>query len=116
VKCYIWGVTLYGAEMRKLRKVEKKYMESVEVVSSWRRMKKISSIDRVKNEGVLHGTKAERNIRPTVTSINAKWTGFDSRPVHVGFVVNKFSPCDSVFLFRCHFTTTPYCFIYRAPR
>jgi hypothetical protein len=65
-------------------------MESVEV-SSWRRLEKISSIDRVKNEGVLQRTKAKRNIRPTVTSINANLTGFDSRPIHVGFVVNQFS-------------------------
>ena len=109
LNCYIWSVTLCGAEMWTLQKVDQKYMESAEV-SSWRRLEKISSIDRVKNEGVLHGTKAKRNIRPTVTSINANWTGFDSRPVHVGFVVNKFSPSTSVFLLRCHFTTTPYYF------
>ena len=114
MNCYIWNVTLYGAEMWTLRKVDQKYMESVEV-SSRRRLEKISYIDRVKNEGVLHGTKAEGNIRPTVTSINANWSGFDSRLVHIGFVVNKFSPSTSVLLFRCHFTTTPYYFIYRGP-
>ena len=115
VNCYIWSVTLYGAEMRTLRQVDQKYMECVEV-STRRRLQKISSIDSVKNAGVLHGTKAKRNISPTVTSINANWTGFDSPPVLAGFVVNKFSPSTTVFLFRCHFTNTPYYFIYRAPR
>ena len=86
MNCYIWSETLYGAEMWTLWKVDRKYMESVEV-PSWRRLEKISSIDRVKNEGVLQGTKAKRNIRPTVTSINANLTGFDSRPIHVGFAV-----------------------------
>jgi diphthamide synthase subunit DPH2 len=114
VNCYISNVTLYGAEMWTLRKVDQEYMESVDV-SSRRRLEKISSIDRVKNEGVLQGTKAKRSIRPSATNINANWSEFDSRPVHIGFVVNKFSPSTSVFLFRCHFPTTPYYFIYRAP-
>jgi hypothetical protein len=67
-----------------LQKVDRKYMESVEV-SSRRRLEKMSSIDRVKNEGVLQGTNDKRNIRPTVTNINANWTGFDSRSMHVSF-------------------------------
>ena len=51
VNCHICSVTLHGAETWTLRKVDQKYMEIVEV-SSWRRMEKINSIDRVKNEGV----------------------------------------------------------------
>jgi len=96
------------------QRVDQKYMESTEV-PSWRRLEKNISIDRVKNGVVLHGTKTKRNIRPTVTSINANWIGFDSQPVHVGFVVNKFSPSNSAFLCPCHFTATPYYFLHRAP-
>ena len=31
VKCYIWSVAFYGAETRKLRKVDQKYLESFEM-------------------------------------------------------------------------------------
>ena len=31
VKCYIWTVAFYGAETRKLRKVDQKYLESFEM-------------------------------------------------------------------------------------
>ena len=44
VKCYIWSTVLYGAETWKLRKVEQKYMGSVEMWS-WRKMERISWTD-----------------------------------------------------------------------
>jgi hypothetical protein len=31
VKCYIWSIAFYGAEMWTLRKVDQKYLESVEI-------------------------------------------------------------------------------------
>jgi hypothetical protein len=37
VKCYIWSITLYGAETWTLRKVDQKYPESFEIWC-WRRM------------------------------------------------------------------------------
>jgi hypothetical protein len=59
VKCYIWGIALYGAETWTLQKLEQKYLESFEMWC-WRRM------DRVNNEAVLHIVKEERNILHTV--------------------------------------------------
>jgi hypothetical protein len=56
---------LYGAETWTLRKVDQKYLESFEVWC-WRRMKKISLTDRVRNEEVLHTVKEERNILYTI--------------------------------------------------
>jgi hypothetical protein len=65
VKCYIWSIALYGAEMWTLRKADQKYLERFEIWC-WRRMEKISWTDRVRNEGVLHRVKEERNIVHTI--------------------------------------------------
>jgi hypothetical protein len=56
VKCYIWGIALYGAETWTLRKVDQKYLKCFEMWC-WRRMEKISWTDRVRNEEVLHRVK-----------------------------------------------------------
>ena len=55
---------MYGVELWILWKADQKYLENSEILS-WRRMEKIIWIDRVKNEGLLHRSKAKRNIRPT---------------------------------------------------
>ena len=44
---YSWSIALYGAETWTLWKVDEKCLESFEIWF-WRRMKKISSTDRVK--------------------------------------------------------------------
>jgi len=41
LKCYIWGITLYGAETWTLRAVDQKHLGSFEMWC-WRRMEKIS--------------------------------------------------------------------------
>jgi len=41
VKCYIWSMTLNGAETWMLRAADQKYLESFEMWC-WRRMEKIS--------------------------------------------------------------------------
>jgi hypothetical protein len=74
VKCYIWSITLYGAETWTLRKVDQKYLESFEMWC-WRRMKKISWTDRVRNEEVLHRVKEERNVLHTIKRRKANWIG-----------------------------------------
>jgi hypothetical protein len=48
VNCYIWNVTLYGAETWILRAADQKHLESFEMWC-WRRMEKISWADRVRN-------------------------------------------------------------------
>jgi len=55
---------LYGAENRKLQKVDQKYMERSEKWY-WRRMEWINWTNGVKNE-VLHGVKAARNTQHTI--------------------------------------------------
>jgi hypothetical protein len=58
VKCYIWTITLYGAETWTLRATDQKYLESFEVWC-WRSME-ISWTDHVRNEEVLLRVNEER--------------------------------------------------------
>jgi hypothetical protein len=66
VKCYIWSTALYGAETWTIQEVGEKYLESFEIWC-WRRMKRISWTDRVRNEEVLERVKEERNNLQTLT-------------------------------------------------
>jgi hypothetical protein len=61
VKCYDWSIALYGAEIWTLRAVDQKHLESFEMWC-WRRMKKISWTDHVRNAEVLLRVKEQRNI------------------------------------------------------
>ena len=68
VRCHI----LYGAETWTLRKVDQKYLKSIEMWC-WIRMEKISWADHVRNLEVLQSVKEERNILQTRRKAN--WTG-----------------------------------------
>jgi hypothetical protein len=74
VKCYIWSIDLYGAKTWTLQKLDQKYLESFEMCC-WRRMEKISWMDHVNNEAVLHRVKEERTILHTIRRRKAKWIG-----------------------------------------
>jgi hypothetical protein len=52
VKCYIWNIALYGAEIWTFGAVDQKHLESFEM-RCWRTMEKISWTDHVRNEEVL---------------------------------------------------------------
>jgi hypothetical protein len=74
VKWYIWSIALHGSETWTVRKVDQKYVEDFEIWY-WRRLEKISCMDRVKIGEVLHRVKGERNILHTVKRRKADWTG-----------------------------------------
>jgi len=74
VKCYIWSITLYGAETWTLRAVHQKHMESSEIWC-WRRMEKISWTAHVRNEEVLLRVKEQRNILHEIRKRKANWIG-----------------------------------------
>jgi hypothetical protein len=57
VKCYIWSVGLYGAEIGTVWGVDQKQLESFEMWC-WGRMEKNSWTDRVRNEEVLLRVKS----------------------------------------------------------
>jgi hypothetical protein len=82
VKCYIWSIALYGAEMWILQKIDQKYLESFETWC-WSRMEKISWTDRVRNEEVLHRVKDDRYILHTIK--REKLTGLVTSCVETAF-------------------------------
>jgi hypothetical protein len=73
VKCYIWGIALYGAETWTLRIVDQKHLNSLEMWC-WRRMEKISLTDHMRNE-VLLRVREKRNILHEIKKRKADWIG-----------------------------------------
>ena len=71
---YIRDIALYGVETLTLRKVEQKCLGSFEMWC-WRRTEKIIWTDRVRNKGVLHTVKEERNNLHTIKRRRANWIG-----------------------------------------
>jgi len=61
VNCYIWSITLYGAEIWTLWEVDQKYLKSVEI-RCCRRTKKFSWSDRVRTGNLLQRIKEAKNI------------------------------------------------------
>jgi hypothetical protein len=74
VKCYIWSITLDGAETWTLRAVDQKHLEGFEIWC-WRRMERISWTDHVRNEDVLLRVKEQRNILHEIRKRKANWIG-----------------------------------------
>jgi hypothetical protein len=74
VKCYTGSIALYGAETWTLRAVDQEHLESFEMWC-WRRMKKISWTDHVRNEEVLLRVKEQRNILYEIRKRKANWIG-----------------------------------------
>jgi hypothetical protein len=74
VKCYIWSVALYGAEIGKVWGVDRKQLESFEMWW-WRRMEKISWTDLVRGGEVLLRVKEQRNILHEISKRKANWIG-----------------------------------------
>jgi hypothetical protein len=95
VKCYIWSVALYGAEIGTVWGVDQKQLDSVALYGAeigmvwgvdqkqlesfemwcWRRMKNISWTDHVRNEEVLLRVKEQRNILHEISKRKANWVG-----------------------------------------
>jgi hypothetical protein len=74
VKCYIWGIALYGAETWMLRAVDQKHLESFETWC-WKRMEKIIWTEHVRNEDVLLRVKEQRNTLHEIRKRKANWIG-----------------------------------------
>jgi len=77
-------MALYGADTRTLHKVDQKYLENFGMWC-WRRMKKISWANHVRNE-VLQRIKEERNILQTIKGRKeGRLTGFVTSYVGTAF-------------------------------
>jgi hypothetical protein len=67
-------ISLYGAEIWTLRKVDEKYLESYKRWC-WRRMEIIIWTDRVRHEAVLQRVKEERNILQAIKRMKGNCIG-----------------------------------------
>ena len=74
MKCNIWSTALYGTETWTLGAVDQKLLESFEMWC-WRRMEKISWMDKVRNEEVLLRVKDQRNNLHEISKRKANWIG-----------------------------------------
>jgi hypothetical protein len=82
VKCYIWSITLHGAETCTLRAVDQTHLESFEMWY-WRKMEKISWTDHVRNGVLLKSQGAEEY--PTRNKKNRRLTGLVTFCVETDF-------------------------------
>ena len=74
LKGYIWSTMLYGCESWTMRKRERKRLEAAEMWF-WRRMLRISWIDRVTNEEVLRRAGVERELLKFVRRRQLRFLG-----------------------------------------
>jgi hypothetical protein len=71
-------MAVYGGETWTHRKVDQKYVESIEMLC-WRRMEMISWTNRVRNEEVLQRMKEDRKIVHTVRRRKGNLIGHNLR-------------------------------------
>lgn len=73
-KCFVWSVALYGAETWTMRKEDERRIEALEMWI-WRRMEKISWVEKVRNEDVLKRIGEDRSMMKTVKRRKGRWLG-----------------------------------------
>jgi len=76
IKCLVWSVALYAAEMWTLTQVDRDRIEALEMWI-WRRMEKISWIDKVINEDVLKKVNESKNMLNVIRQRKCKWIGYE---------------------------------------
>ncbi|KAJ4435020.1 hypothetical protein ANN_23593 [Periplaneta americana] len=74
VKCFVWSMTLYGAETLTLRRSEEKRIEALEMWI-WRRMERVKLTDRIRNGVMLEGVCEERMMLKLIRKRKRNWLG-----------------------------------------
>lgn len=74
MKCFVWSVMLCGAETWELRKEDIRRIEAFEMWV-YRRMERVSWVDRVSNVEVLGRVSAERELMNRVRRRQRNWIG-----------------------------------------
>jgi len=74
VKTLVWSVVLYGSETWTLRRDDIKILEAFEMWI-WRRMMKVSWMERKTNEEVLKSVEEKRALIGTIRGRQRKWIG-----------------------------------------
>lgn len=77
-KCFVWSVALYGAETWTLRREDEKRLEAFEMWM-WRRMERISWMERVSNERVLERIGERRCLLKVIRERKKNWLGHSLR-------------------------------------
>ena len=72
LKCFVWSVTLYGAEIWTLRRNEQKRLETFEMWI-WRRMERVKWIDKIKNAVVLERVGEGRKMLELIKKRKSNW-------------------------------------------
>ena len=72
MKCLVWSVALYAAETWTLTQTDRRRLESFEMWI-WRRMEKISWLDKVTNEEVLRRVNDDRQILNSLWQRKHRW-------------------------------------------
>src|SRR6478609_8922312 len=74
VKTLVWPVVLYGCETWTMRKEEINRLNAFEIWV-WRRMGKVSWINKMTNEQVLSSMNEKRSLIKTIWGRNKNWIG-----------------------------------------
>jgi len=74
VKCLVWYVAMYAAETWTLTEMDKRRIEAFEMWI-WRRMERISYMDKVANEDVLKRVDEDRSILNGIWQRQHRWIG-----------------------------------------
>ena len=72
MRCLIWSVALYAAETWTLVKVDVRRLEAFEMWI-WRRMERISWVDKILNEEVLAKVEEDRQIMKIIQQRQHHW-------------------------------------------
>ena len=74
MKCYVWSVLLYGSETWTVRKKEKDKIMALEM-RIWRKMQKISWVEKISNEEVMTRINESRKLWNIIQKRKARWLG-----------------------------------------
>jgi len=75
MKCWVWRVAMYAAETWLLTQTDRRRLEAFEGMWIWKRMEKISWLDKVTNEEVLRRVSKDRQILNSIWQRKHRWTG-----------------------------------------
>jgi len=74
MKCSVWSVALYAAETWTLTQTDRRRLEAFEMWI-WRRMEKISWLDKITNTEVLRRVNEDRQILNSIWERKHRWIG-----------------------------------------
>src|SRR5258708_24765701 len=74
IKAVVWSVALYGCETWTMKKDTTQRLMALEMWI-WRRMERVSWMDKKTNEEILHAVGEERSLVRTIVNRKKSWIG-----------------------------------------